>query len=115
MRSEIEKQVENIVVAGTTYSDILELEQASLGNVEATLDILATDGTAFTLDVITQYSYDKEKWFDHATKVFTQVTDATVPSSETLDINTNAMYTRFKYLVAGVDVDVDFELYALGM
>lgn len=112
MRSEISKQVENLVAADTSYSDILSLEQAELGKVQATLDTIAITGTDFTLAITTQYSYDRVKWFDHATKNFSGITHASGLTAETLDITTNAVYTRWKYVISGTDIDVDLELQA---
>ncbi len=114
MITDLPKVDENIIAAGTSYSDILALDKAEGTNVEATLRVTAFTGADTVLTVTPQYSYDKVTWFDCASpSVFAAVSIATsLPHFETINLNFTGIYVRFKYVVAGATPSVQFNVFA---
>lgn len=90
------------LAAGTYYSREMKLVDEK--DVEQSLSILAggITGTTTTVDVTPQFSFDKKDWFSQSVLYFDQVDTATaLPYSESISTSFNALWVRYKVVVAG--------------
>ena len=93
-----------------TFTDVFDYSSVdNVTNVETTRVIDNIAGTTPTVDITPQFSYDKVDWFDSST-VFTQ---ATADGNETKELNTTAMYMRFKIEIGGTNPLADVDIHAV--
>lgn len=112
---DIPKQTFTLDEAGTSYSEIIDMADKAVDEIEATINVISTAGTDLTINITPQYSYDQVKWFDApSASRFTEIDEDTADDyAETLEFSVG-IYFRFKIVVAGTDIDAVIDLYSCG-
>ena len=104
----------NLTAADTIYSDVLEMVQDGIKSTEATVHLTEVTGTAFTINITPQYSYDKLQWFDApVANSFVEIDNNNIVDYAETVVFSLGRYVRYKFVIAGADIDVVLDFYAV--